>query len=132
MLMSRLRTDRGEMNFLKVLLVLAIAGGAYVAYARGGLVVEHMDVKTAVRLGANRAYARRNPEVVNEAIVTGVRDEKEQQDYLDVAGMKAAQENFLVRGVWPGANGWERAPGDVATPPDLARFHDVVRAMAGK
>ncbi len=66
------------------------------------------------------------------ALVTGVRDEKEQKDYLDVAGMKSAQEAFLVRGVWPGANGWERAAGDVATPADLARFHDVVRAMAGK
>lgn len=69
---------------------------------------------------------------IPKALVSGVRDEKEQKDYLDVAGMKAAQEAFLVRGVWPGANGWERAPGDVATPADLARFHDVVRAMAGK
>jgi len=66
------------------------------------------------------------------ALVSGVRDEKDQKDYLHVAGLAAAHENFLVRGEWPGANGWEREPGEVATPADLARFHDVVRAMAAK
>jgi hypothetical protein len=46
--------------------------------------------------------------------------------------MTAAHENFLVRGVWPGPNGWGRPTGDVATPADLTRFRDTVRAMAGK
>jgi hypothetical protein len=64
------------------------------------------------------------------ALVSGMRDEKEQKDYLNVAGMTAAHENFLVRGAWPGANGWGREPGEVVTPADLPRFHDVVRAMA--
>ncbi len=62
--------------------------------------------------------------------VTGMRDEKEQKDYLHVASMAATHENFLVRGVWPSASGWDRAPGEVVTPADLPRFHDVVRAMA--
>jgi predicted dehydrogenase len=66
------------------------------------------------------------------SLVSGVREEKEQKDYLHVAGITAAHENFLVRGAWPGANGWEREPGEVATPADLVRFHDVVRAMAAK
>ena len=66
------------------------------------------------------------------ALVRGLRDEKEQKDYFDVTGMTAAHENFLVRGVWPGANGWGRATGEVATPADLPRFHDTVRAMMGK
>jgi predicted dehydrogenase len=66
------------------------------------------------------------------ALVHPVRDEKEQKNYLDVPRMRAAHEDFLVRGLWPGANGWERAPGEVATPADLPRFHDTVRAMAGK
>ncbi len=66
------------------------------------------------------------------ALVTGARDEKEQKDYLHVNGMAAAQENFLARGVWPSASGWGREPGEVVTPADLPRFHDVVRAMAGK
>jgi predicted dehydrogenase len=64
--------------------------------------------------------------------VTGVRDEKEQKDYLNVANMMAAHENFLGRGVWPSACGWGREPGEVVTLGDLPRFHDVVRAMAGK
>jgi len=66
------------------------------------------------------------------ALVTAVRDAKEQKDYVNIAGMPAAQENFLVRGLWPGANGWNREPGVVVTPADLSRFRDTVRAMAGK
>ncbi|HVS51902.1 MAG TPA: Gfo/Idh/MocA family oxidoreductase [Opitutaceae bacterium] len=64
-------------------------------------------------------------------LISGVRDEKDQKDYLQVAGMPATQENFLVRGVWPGASGWARDPGEVVTPADLPRFHEVVRAMTG-
>ncbi|HEY1108341.1 MAG TPA: Gfo/Idh/MocA family oxidoreductase [Opitutaceae bacterium] len=66
------------------------------------------------------------------ALVSGVREEKEQKDYLQVNGLAGVLEGFLTRGVWPSASGWGRAPGDVATPADLPRFHEVVRAMAGK
>jgi predicted dehydrogenase len=64
--------------------------------------------------------------------ISGVRDEKEQKDYLHVTDMMTAHENFLVRGVWPSAAGWRTESGEVVTPADLARFHDVVRAMAGR
>lgn len=64
------------------------------------------------------------------ALVSGVREEKEQKDYLNVASMAATHENFLVKGVWPGASGWERNPGEVVTLTDLTRFHEIVRAMA--
>ncbi len=63
------------------------------------------------------------------AQISGVRDEKEQKDYLNVAGMAAAHENFLVRGVWPSSNGWGRTPADVVTLADLPRLHDVIRTM---
>ncbi len=69
---------------------------------------------------------------VPPAQISAVRDEKEQLDYLEVAGMAAAHENFLAHGVWPSASGWERKPAEVVTASDLPRFHDVVRAMAGK
>ncbi len=59
-----------------------------------------------------------------------MRCEKEQKDYLQVAGLAAVQENFLVRGLWPGATGWERPPGEVVTLADLPRFHATVAAMA--
>jgi len=65
-------------------------------------------------------------------LVTAVRDAKEQKDYVNVAGMQAAQENFIVRGTWPGSNGWGREPGAVVTLADLPRFRDTVRAMAAK
>ena len=64
--------------------------------------------------------------------VKGVRDEKEQKDYLHVPGMAAAHEAFLVRGQWPSASGWGRAPGEVVAPADLPRFHETVRSMARK
>jgi predicted dehydrogenase len=64
--------------------------------------------------------------------VSGVRDEKEQKNYLHVAGMLAAHENFLVHGVWPSASGWGRAAPDVVTPADLPQLGDVIRAMAGQ
>ncbi|MBL9201967.1 MAG: gfo/Idh/MocA family oxidoreductase, partial [Opitutaceae bacterium] len=65
-------------------------------------------------------------------LVTPVREEREQKDYLGVAGIAAAQENFLNRGVWPGTSGWDRATGEVATRADLPRLPEVIRAMAGR
>jgi predicted dehydrogenase len=65
-------------------------------------------------------------------LVSHERDEKEQKDYLSVAGMAKVVENFLCRGIWPGYAGWRRDNGEVVTPADLPRFHDVVRAMAAK
>jgi hypothetical protein len=64
------------------------------------------------------------------AQISGVRDEKEQKDYLHMASMAAAHDAFLGKGVWPSASGWGRGPAEVTTLADLARFHDVVRAMA--
>ncbi len=65
-------------------------------------------------------------------LVGVVRDEKEQTDYLQVTGMPAALEQFLTRGVWPSASGWNREPPEVVTPADLPRFHDVIRKMASE
>ena len=65
------------------------------------------------------------------AAVVAVRDEKEQVDYLNVPDLPAAQEQFVGHGIWPSGTRWGRAPGEVATMPDLSRFGDVVRAMAG-
>jgi len=58
-----------------------------------------------------------------------VRDEKEQKDYLNVAGLQAAQENFTLRGTWPGASGWDRSRGEVVTNADLSRFHETIQQM---
>jgi predicted dehydrogenase len=63
-------------------------------------------------------------------LVAQERDEKEQKDYLSVAGMVKIVDNFLGRGIWPGYAGWRRDNGEVVTPADLPRFHGIVRAMA--
>ena len=63
-------------------------------------------------------------------IVTLARDEKEQKDYVSVTGMAKIVDNFLSRGIWPSYAGWRRNNGEVVTPADLPRFHDVVVAMA--
>jgi predicted dehydrogenase len=61
-----------------------------------------------------------------------VRNEKEQMDYLEIAGLPTAQDGFVLHGIWPTGTDWPRLPGTVVTPDDLVRFHDVVRAMAGR
>jgi predicted dehydrogenase len=63
-------------------------------------------------------------------LVSRIRDEKEQKDYISVEGMQKTVGNFLCRGIWPGYAGWRRDNGEVVTPADLSRFHAVVRAMA--
>ena len=60
-------------------------------------------------------------------LVSVVRDEKEQQDYVSVAGLAKTVEAFISRGIWPGYAGWRRDNGEVVTPADLPRFHAVVR-----
>jgi predicted dehydrogenase len=63
-------------------------------------------------------------------LVSVVRDEKEQKDYLSVANMAKTVDNFLSRGIWPGYAGWRQDNGEVVTVADLPRFHGVVQAMA--
>jgi predicted dehydrogenase len=63
-------------------------------------------------------------------LVSTVREEKEQKDYLSVACMGKVVDNFLSRGIWPGYAGWRRDNGEVVTPADLPRFHGVVKGMA--
>ena len=65
-------------------------------------------------------------------LVSTARDEKEQKEYLSVACLGKTVDNFLGRGIWPGHAGWRRDNGEVVTPADLPRFHDVVRAMAAR
>lgn len=66
---------------------------------------------------------------IPSSLVTGVRDAKEQKDYLEVAGMNAACDAFLALGVWPGAHGWNHPGGVITTPADLPCFESTVRAM---
>jgi len=67
---------------------------------------------------------------IPEGLVSHERDEKEQKDYVSVAGLPRVVDNFLSRGVWPSDAGWRRGKGEVVTPSDLGRFHATVRAMA--
>ncbi len=66
------------------------------------------------------------------SFVTGQRDEIQQKDYLNVAGMNSAIEAFLNRNEWPGTHGWGRESSEVTTLADLPRFDATIRAMAGK
>ncbi len=64
------------------------------------------------------------------ALVSAVRNEQEQKDYLQVAGLARAQTDFLKHGHWPGAHGWERpAPPSAVGLADLSRLRGVVEAM---
>jgi predicted dehydrogenase len=61
--------------------------------------------------------------------LTNLRDDKDQKDYINVAGMTGSIDRFLQQGEWPGANGWNRDPGATVTPADLPRFHETVQTM---
>jgi hypothetical protein len=63
------------------------------------------------------------------SLVSRVRDEKEQQDYLQVAGLAKTVEQFLGKGQWPGTNGWERAPSEIVTPADLPRLQEALNGI---
>lgn len=65
-----------------------------------------------------------------ESLISRVRDEKDQKEYLHVDGMLAAQEAFLSRGAWPGASGWRPRPPEMVTPADLGRFESTIHALA--
>ena len=107
----------------------------YYAYLRGETprpATTLSDSRPFVMLNDLAHISSRQIAPIPAELVTAVREEKEQKDYLHVPSMTAAHENFLVRGIWPGANGWGRDPGEVATPADLPRFRDTVRTMAGK
>jgi predicted dehydrogenase len=69
---------------------------------------------------------------VRADFVSQFRDEKEQKNYINVAGLQAAQDKFTQRGEWPGLNGWANGTGDVVSLADLTRFHPTIRRMAGR
>ena len=88
------------------------------------------DSRPFVALNALAYVSSRRIAPVPANRVDAVRDEKEQKDYLSIAGLAGTQEAFLARGVWPGAHGWERDPGEPVTMGDLSRFEETVRALA--
>jgi hypothetical protein len=89
-----------------------------------------VDTRPFVALNDLAYVSSRHIAAIPPPLVTPVRDNKDQKDYLHVASMATAQENFLGRGEWPGAAGWGRATGELATPADLPRVPEIVRAMA--
>jgi len=64
------------------------------------------------------------------SLISGVRDEKEQKDYLNVTGMNTACDSFLAHGIWPSTQGWNHPGSEITTPADLSRFEATVRMMA--
>jgi predicted dehydrogenase len=56
-------------------------------------------------------------------------NEREQKDYLEIAGLAQAQEAFLAEGIWPAHLGGPAGPPPLATPRDLGRFQATIEAM---
>lgn len=73
-MVRRQRSESGAINFVQVLLVAAVLGGGYFAWARGPMYLEFMDLKTGVRTGANKSYTSRHVETVREEVLKVVRE----------------------------------------------------------
>ena len=115
-----------------------------------GLIVNHLDYyrylrgekpRPATTLVDSRPFVALNGlahissgriTAIPPAYVSRLRDEKDQTEYVAVAGIAAAIDKFLTSGTWPGANGWNREHGETVTPADLPRLYTVVREMAAK
>ena len=115
-----------------------------------GLVVNHLDYyrylrgespRPATTLEDSRPFVALNGLAhissgqitpIPPACVSRLRDEKEQKDYVAVAGIAARMDQFLATGAWPGANGWNRERGAEVTPADLPRLPAVLREMAAE
>lgn len=89
------------------------------------------DSRAFVALNALAYISSRQITTIPPARVAAARNEKEQKDYLTIAGLPSAQEAFLLRGIWPGASGWERDPGDLALMSDLGKFAETIRRLVG-
>lgn len=66
--------DRGEVNFLTVVLALAFAVGVYFAWVYLPMWLDHQGIKKAVRTGGNMAYANRMTSVVKDCILNGFKE----------------------------------------------------------
>lgn len=90
------------------------------------------DCRAFVMLNDLAYVSSRRIEPIPAHLVSRHRNEKEQKDYLQVNGMAAAQEEFLLRGIWPTAAGWGHEPPALVTPANLDQFESTIQAMVAE
>lgn len=72
--MHTMGDDRGEINVVKIFLVLALATAGYFSWVYAPLWVDYYSMRQAVHRGCNAAYASRNEEAVAKVILNGFQE----------------------------------------------------------
>jgi predicted dehydrogenase len=88
------------------------------------------DCRPFVALNDLAYISSREITAIPQAFISGIRDEKEQKDYLNVNGMVPTIEQFLSKRIWPSSAGWNRSPSENIPLTELNQLDRIVRAMA--
>ncbi len=83
--MRRLFDDRGEINFLKIFLLLAVVSALYLGWIYAEPTKQYFDLRHAVKVACNQAYVNRSEDAVRESVMrawkdTGVEDSSFESD----------------------------------------------------
>jgi predicted dehydrogenase len=109
---------------------------AYYRYLRGEdsrPATTLLDSRPFVMLNALAYLSSERIHDVPPPFISHARNEQEQMDYIEIAGLSAAQEGFLTRGIWPSTQGWQReVTRTLVRLGDLSRLQTVIGRMAGK
>jgi len=76
------RGERGAVNYVTILILLAVVGGGYAAWVLLPPYLEYNAVKKYVHTGCNKAYLDRKEETVRKTILDGVKSENIEEQVL--------------------------------------------------
>ena len=65
-----------------------------------------------------------------ENLISRVRDEKEQKDYLTVTDINSNIDQFISKRIWPSSSSWPRASSENIPLTELNKLENIVRVMA--
>lgn len=78
--------DRGEVNVVKIFLVMALVTAGYFSWVYMPLWVDYYSMRQAVHLGCNAAYSNRTQDAVAKAILNGFEKANIQNEEISADG----------------------------------------------
>lgn len=83
---KKMNDDRGEINLVKIFLILALATVGYFSWVYVPLWVDYFKIRQAVHLGCNAAYSNRSEDAVAQAILNGFQKANIQNESIGADG----------------------------------------------